>query len=209
MDPNIRIGDAERDEAISRLRAHHAAGRIDMVEFDDRMASALEARTAGDLLAIFADLPDQPFDPPPGALPQDPYAHHPVPAPQPYLPQNRPMQSVETKVDQPFYASGGLIWLIFFVMIVSGGRLWPLLVIAAIWVWGVVPITRAARNQPQVEPQRYYFPAGDIRAEVSALLRANRKIEAVKRWREVYGVGLKEAKDAVEAIEREDRGIGY
>jgi hypothetical protein len=31
-------------------------------------------------------------------------------------------------------------------------------------------------------------------------MRAGRKIEAIKQWRILYGVGLKEAKDAVEAL---------
>lgn len=39
-------------------------------------------------------------------------------------------------------------------------------------------------------------------AEVAQLLRAGNKIAAIKRYREIYGVGLKEAKDAVEKIER-------
>ena len=38
-------------------------------------------------------------------------------------------------------------------------------------------------------------------AEVVQLLRAGKKIEAIKIYREIFGVGLKEAKDAVEAIE--------
>ena len=37
---------------------------------------------------------------------------------------------------------------------------------------------------------------------VHELLRAGRKIEAIKAYRELTGVGLKEAKDAVEALER-------
>jgi ribosomal protein L7/L12 len=37
---------------------------------------------------------------------------------------------------------------------------------------------------------------------VHDLLNAGRKIEAIKRYRELTGVGLKEAKDAVEALER-------
>lgn len=37
---------------------------------------------------------------------------------------------------------------------------------------------------------------------VHDLLRAGRKIEAIKAYRELTGVGLKEAKDAVEALER-------
>jgi len=39
-------------------------------------------------------------------------------------------------------------------------------------------------------------------AEIQNLLRGGSKIEAIKRFREITGVGLKEAKDAVEAIER-------
>lgn len=38
-------------------------------------------------------------------------------------------------------------------------------------------------------------------AELRRLLGADRKIEAIKCYREFYGVGLKEAKDAVELIE--------
>nr|WP_293176156.1 ribosomal protein L7/L12 [Nannocystis sp.] len=36
---------------------------------------------------------------------------------------------------------------------------------------------------------------------IAAFLREDRKIEAIKRYRELYGVGLKEAKDAVEAMQ--------
>lgn len=42
-------------------------------------------------------------------------------------------------------------------------------------------------------------------AEVMELAHAGRKIEAIKLYREIYGVGLKEAKDAVEAM---DTGTG-
>jgi ribosomal protein L7/L12 len=38
--------------------------------------------------------------------------------------------------------------------------------------------------------------------EVATLLERGQKIEAIKRYREATGVGLKEAKDAVEAIQR-------
>lgn len=178
-----------------------------MIEFDDRMEKALEAKTAGDLLAIFTDLPDEPFDAP---RPQAPHVGRPMPQPMtPHYPAHRPMQSVETRIEKPFYASGGIFWIFFLVMLMTGGRLWPLVVMAALWVWIIGPIVQGYRQPQQVEPQRYYFPVGDIEAEVRALLRANRKIEAVKRYREVYGWGLKEAKDAVDAIEREERGLGY
>ncbi len=50
-------------------------------------------------------------------------------------------------------------------------------------------------------------------AEVIQLTRAGKKIEAIKVYREIFGVGLKEAKDAVEAIDagldgRLDAGVG-
>lgn len=37
-------------------------------------------------------------------------------------------------------------------------------------------------------------------AEVRALVAANRKIEAIKIYREITGLGLKEAKDAIDAM---------
>jgi len=40
------------------------------------------------------------------------------------------------------------------------------------------------------------------RGEIQALLQAGNKIEAVKRYRELSGLGLKEAKDAVDAMEQ-------
>ncbi|WAS98493.1 ribosomal protein L7/L12 [Nannocystis punicea] len=36
-------------------------------------------------------------------------------------------------------------------------------------------------------------------AEIDQLLRSDQKIQAIKRYREVHGVGLKEAKDAIDA----------
>jgi len=39
-------------------------------------------------------------------------------------------------------------------------------------------------------------------AEIRDLIRGGRKIEAIKRMRDATGMGLAEAKDAVEAIER-------
>ena len=43
-------------------------------------------------------------------------------------------------------------------------------------------------------------PASDSYAEVRASLANGRKIEAIKLYRELTGVGLKEAKEAVEAM---------
>ncbi|HEX8861818.1 MAG TPA: DUF1707 domain-containing protein [Actinomycetes bacterium] len=60
--PAIRASDKERDTAVERLQVAFAEGRIDDQEFDERMRSALTARTRADLDRLLADLPR------PGAL---------------------------------------------------------------------------------------------------------------------------------------------
>lgn len=50
--------------------------------------------------------------------------------------------------------------------------------------------------------------ADPITPEIAAAVRAGRKIEAIQLYREAHGVGLKEAKDAVDAYEATTRGAG-
>jgi class 3 adenylate cyclase len=52
-----RVSDAERDQAVTLLREHVVVGRLTLDEFSERMGTALEARTRGDLNAALADLP--------------------------------------------------------------------------------------------------------------------------------------------------------
>ncbi|MEV7969872.1 DUF1707 domain-containing protein [Sphaerisporangium sp. NPDC088356] len=54
---DLRIGDAERDEVMTALREHFAQGRLTHAELDERLDTALAARTAGDLRQVTADLP--------------------------------------------------------------------------------------------------------------------------------------------------------
>ncbi len=55
--PELRIGDLERDAAVTALGEHYAAGRLTKEEFDDRADVAWRARTRSDLAPLFADLP--------------------------------------------------------------------------------------------------------------------------------------------------------
>ena len=54
---SIRASDSERGAAATRLQAAFAEGRIDDIEFDQRMRAALTARTREDLAGLMTDLP--------------------------------------------------------------------------------------------------------------------------------------------------------
>ncbi|MEJ2854591.1 MULTISPECIES: DUF1707 SHOCT-like domain-containing protein [unclassified Saccharothrix] len=55
---DIRIGDAERQRAIELLGEHLSEGRLDVDEYGDRTARVTTAKTRGELLALFGDLPE-------------------------------------------------------------------------------------------------------------------------------------------------------
>ncbi len=55
--PVTRASDRERDAATQRLQQAFAEGRLDDAEFDERMRTALSARTRADLDQLLADLP--------------------------------------------------------------------------------------------------------------------------------------------------------
>jgi hypothetical protein len=55
--PELRVSDAERQAAVDRLRVAHDDGRLDLLEFDERMAAAYRAVTWADIDALFTDLP--------------------------------------------------------------------------------------------------------------------------------------------------------
>ena len=60
--PDIRIGTAEREQALTRLTEHFSAGRLSVAEFDERSAAAAAATTQSQLDALFADLPSEPAE---------------------------------------------------------------------------------------------------------------------------------------------------
>ena len=56
-DDRMRISDRDRERATARLRDSFAEGRLTREELDERITAALNARTAGDLRRVTADLP--------------------------------------------------------------------------------------------------------------------------------------------------------
>jgi hypothetical protein len=56
----MRVSDADRQAAADRLRAAMGEGRLDLLEYDSRLARAYSALTYGDLEPLFTDLPAHP-----------------------------------------------------------------------------------------------------------------------------------------------------
>jgi hypothetical protein len=112
-DPRLRVGDAERDQVIDQLADHHAAGRLTLEEFEERMATAWTARTAADLAVLVGDLPP--------AVPSTGPARPPAVA--------RPRLDDHART---YLAVIALLWLIW--LVTGAGYPWP------IWPmlgWGV------------------------------------------------------------------------
>src|ERR1700755_1686234 len=54
---DLRAADSDREYVAQRLRSALEEGRIDLAEFDERLASTYQAKTYGDLKALLTDLP--------------------------------------------------------------------------------------------------------------------------------------------------------
>jgi hypothetical protein len=54
---DLRVSDADRDQALAELSEHYQAGRLTLEEFEERSGQALRAKTARELMSLFTDLP--------------------------------------------------------------------------------------------------------------------------------------------------------
>jgi hypothetical protein len=132
----IRIGDTERESALTALGDHMSAGRLDIDEYGDRTARVATAKTRGELLALFDDLPEPhprfgpALPPPPAAAPLAP----PTPRSQP--PAARGGMPISQRVMSAAVPLAGLIavalfftthlWLFFLIpaaVVVFGGAI--------------------------------------------------------------------------------------
>ena len=70
-------------------------------------------------------------------------------------------------------------------------------------------LIRSRRDErASLPPARDPVPtSGKSDETIRQLLRSGRKIDAIKHHRQQYGTGLKEAKEAVERMERETRDL--
>jgi hypothetical protein len=118
--PDIRAGDADREQTIELLRSHVSDGRLSMDEFEDRVALVWMARTFGDLDRITDDLP----------VPQTAR----TPAPRPAGPPIRQRPDRPTHKGTAQVAGTLAVIAIFLVVIwalAGGGYFWPIWPIAA------------------------------------------------------------------------------
>ncbi len=87
----MRASDADRQEVVDRLRAALDEGRLKMDEYLDRMGLASEALTYGELVPLYADLPES----------MSVARREPAPSPAPAAPPKPPPPAVAARHGLP------------------------------------------------------------------------------------------------------------
>lgn len=149
----LRIGDHERDAAVTMLQEHHALGRLEPHEFNERVDRALRARTQSQIDELFVDLPDpKPAVPEPANWPA-PVLSHPGEGPLvPAMP--------EAKRSDPWYAQWWMILAAISVAAVVQGPFAVIVPLMAIWLWVIYP------NLPATKRRRQLDSPGSVRARL-------------------------------------------
>ncbi|MDF1489249.1 DUF1707 SHOCT-like domain-containing protein [Tessaracoccus caeni] len=187
---SIRVSDGERDDAVDKLREHAAAGRLSSEEFSDRMGKALEARTRAELNELFFDLPA--LEGPAYPVPVEARPPHPAAVPD-YL-------AYSVVPQKTFWQQWW--WMIVIAVVAFGvmrGNIIPVMIVIAL---GYTLLRPRMDAKPDPNAPVKYLGYGE-QEEITALIRAGRKIEAIKRYREFTGTDLRTAKQSVELWERQ------
>lgn len=111
----VRIGDAERDKAVSDLADHFAAGRLSRDEFDERADRAMQARFDRDLAPLFADLPT----PEPIRSAAEPRRHPGGPPPWAYAMWLLPLVLVAAVAGSILLHAPFLIWIAIWLLVIG------------------------------------------------------------------------------------------
>jgi hypothetical protein len=117
----VRIGDAERDQAVALLSDHFVAGRLTQAEFEERSEQATRARYVDDLEPLFDDLPRQtelqpalgPWSPPSARR------HH---GPPPAFMMIAPFLMIGLFITAATLAAPWLLWGVFWIVLISGAH---------------------------------------------------------------------------------------
>lgn len=140
-----RIGDTEREAAVAALRTHLEQGRLDGTGFEDRQVRASRAQTWGDLVPLFADLPE-PRPAKVTALAAYGSPGRPVPAAGPLATAagNPAVRALPNRVRETIMALTPFAALLLFFSGAPGGWLWFL----------AIPIMGILLYGPEGKPKR-------------------------------------------------------
>ena len=187
-DPRMRASDDDRDRAASLLREHHAAGRLTVEEFQERLDAAYQAKTLGDIDHLLADLPsidlfhlpDESMRRMAHAAPASPAG--PAPGPGRLSPAWRGAWASWASVSMVLF----VIWLITAVGSHHADGLWFLWVagpwgaiLLGRWLFGGHPGSGPARQLPGPQVSR----AHELRAQRQAEREAERRERQDRRGR--------------------------
>lgn len=104
--PNVRLSNAERDEAVARLNANQREGRLSEADFISRTAAVRSAVTRADLGPIFSDLPPAEYPSASSSPPRQPvYKAASDPSSAGVYPQNTAGQTYPQNAADPFGGS--------------------------------------------------------------------------------------------------------
>jgi hypothetical protein len=124
--PPIRIGTAERTAAMKALDEHLEAGRLEIEEYGERSALAVNATTAPELAALFDDLP-APHPQLPGVAGPLPAMTYPAAPPAPRGPSTLEVWGPRLMAVTPFIALGLFLilhtWFVFLLIPAVGAVL--------------------------------------------------------------------------------------
>jgi hypothetical protein len=117
----VRIGDAERDQAVSMLSDHFVAGRLTQTEFEERSEQATRARYDDDLTSLFDDLPSTAeLELAKGPLSPQAVRGRRRPGPLPPIMMLLPFLMVGLVIASIALAAPWLLWGLFWVAMISG-----------------------------------------------------------------------------------------
>lgn len=114
----VRIGDAERDQAVSLLSDHFVAGRLTQTEFEERSEEATRARYVDDLAPLFDDLPS------PSELqgPWQPATARRRHGPPPPFVMIAPFLMIAFVTTAVLLTAPWLLWGLFWIVLISGAH---------------------------------------------------------------------------------------
>ena len=113
----VRIGDAERDQAVAALSDHFVAGRITQAEFEERSEQATRSRYNDELEPLFDDLPT--------SRELQVAQHGPAgvrrrPGPPPPLLMLMPFLMIGLVISSVALTAPWLLWGVFWIVLISG-----------------------------------------------------------------------------------------